>query len=91
MADRTGPSPAANFNGGLTHRPLPRLRGWLNYITVELIDRTIDEALRLGGETLRPKTAVPKAGWVAILADPEGNAFAVWQSDPTAFPPLDFD
>jgi predicted enzyme related to lactoylglutathione lyase len=36
---------------------------------------------------LRPKTAVPKAGWVAILADPDSNVFAVWQIDPTAFPP----
>jgi predicted enzyme related to lactoylglutathione lyase len=72
---------------GLAHRPDPRLRGWLNYVAVESLDRAVEETRRLGGEVLRPKTAVPKAGWVAILADPDSNAFAVWQIDPTAFPP----
>ena len=42
---------------------------------------------RHGGRVLKPRTAVPRAAWYAVLADPAGNAFAVWESDPTAFPP----
>jgi len=30
---------------------------------------------------------VPKTAWYAVVADPEGNIFAVWQPDPVAFPP----
>ena len=38
----------------------------------------------MGAAVLRPKSAVPKLGWFAVLADPEMNAFAVWQGDPNA-------
>jgi predicted enzyme related to lactoylglutathione lyase len=40
---------------------------------------------------VRPKTAVPRTGWYAVLADPQGNSFAIWQADPTAFPPPEPD
>ena len=46
---------------------------------------------RLGGKVLRPKTAVPKTAWYAVFPDPEGNIFAVWQPDATAFPPPEPD
>ena len=88
---RTGPTDVAGFRGGLTHRPLPELRSWLNYVAVESLDRTLTEALRLGGTVLRAKTAVPKTAWYAVVADPDGNIFGVWQADPTAFPPPEPD
>ncbi len=40
----------------------------------------------LGAAVVRPKTAVPKMAWYAVLADPEGNVFAIYQPDPTAMP-----
>jgi len=30
--------------------------------------------------------AVPKTAWYAVVADPEGNIFAVWQADSNAMP-----
>jgi predicted enzyme related to lactoylglutathione lyase len=42
--------------------------------------------LGLGGTLVRAKAAVPKTAWYAVVADPEGNIFAVWQADPTAMP-----
>jgi uncharacterized protein len=33
---------------------------------------------------MKEKAAVPGMGWFAILSDPEGNPFALWQSDKTA-------
>jgi hypothetical protein len=27
---------------------------------------------------------VPKTAWYAVLADPAGHSFGVWQPDPTA-------
>jgi predicted enzyme related to lactoylglutathione lyase len=82
---------ASVINGGLTYRPFPGPRSWVHYVHVESLDATVAEALRLGGAVLRPKTAVPKTAWYAVVADPEGNIFAVWQPDPSAFPPPEPD
>jgi predicted enzyme related to lactoylglutathione lyase len=40
----------------------------------------------LGGKLVRPKTAVPKTAWYAVVEDPEGNIFAVYLHDPLAMP-----
>jgi uncharacterized protein len=56
------------------------------YINVVSLDETVELVQRLGGTIVRPKTAVPKAAWVTILADPARNIFGVWQADPSAFP-----
>jgi uncharacterized protein len=88
---QTVPSNSQEFNGGLMHRPMPGPRSWVNYVNVESIDISIAEACHLGAEVLMPKTAVPKTAWYAVLSDPQGNIFAIWQADPTAFPPSEMD
>jgi predicted enzyme related to lactoylglutathione lyase len=45
------------------------------------------EAERLGATVLRPKTALQKKAWHAVVADPEGNIFAIYQSEPEGYPP----
>ena len=72
--------------GGITHRPAFTHQGWLNFIEVDSLDSTIDAAQRLGGTILKGKTAVPRTAWHAVIADPAGNAFLVWQQDKNAFP-----
>ena len=74
------------FTGGLTYRPLPGPRSWVHYVNVGSVDEALAEVQRLGGVVLRPKTAVPKTAWYAVVADPEGNIFAVWQPDKAAMP-----
>ena len=74
------------LNGGLTYRALPNLNGWLLYVQVALLDETVELIKSLGGSVIRPKTAVPRAAWVTIVADPARNIFGVWQADPNAFP-----
>jgi uncharacterized protein len=75
-----------DLNGGLLHRPLPAPKSWVHYVNVTSVDESIAQVRALGGSVLREKTAVPKTAWYAVLADPEGNIFSVWESDPTAFP-----
>jgi hypothetical protein len=41
---------------------------------------------KLGGKLLREKAAVPKTAWYAVVEDPEGNIFAVYQLDLLALP-----
>lgn len=80
------PDDPASVAGGITHRPRADPRGWLQFVNTDAIDRTIAEAQELGATLVRPKTAVPRTAWVAVLADPAGNHFAVWQPDKNAFP-----
>jgi len=85
------PTADGRADGGLLHRPASVPAGWLHYVEVESLDDSIATAERHGAKVLRPKTAVPRVAWYAVMADPEGNAFAIWQSDPIAFPPPEPD
>jgi uncharacterized protein len=80
----TEASPGRGIAGGLTYRPIAGTRGWMHYVHVASLDDAVAEAERLGAAVLRPKTAVPKAAWYAVLADPGGNIFAIWQGDTNA-------
>jgi hypothetical protein len=82
---------ASAMGGGLTYRPFPGPRSWVHYVHVDSLDAAVADVQRLGGEVLRGKTAVPKTAWYAVVSDPEGNIFALWQPDATAFPPPEPD
>jgi len=84
---QAGTAPNGALNGGLTHRAIPGLNGWMLYVNVDSLDETVTRVERFGGSVIRPKTAVPKTAWVTIVADPAKNIFGVWQADPSAFPP----
>ena len=73
--------------GGVARRPPVELQGWLPYVQVPSVRAAVEVIERHGGRVLKPRTAVPRAAWYAVVADPAGNAFAVWEPDPTAFPP----
>jgi uncharacterized protein len=79
-------SDSAGLAGGITRRPNIEPRAWMNYVTVDSIDEVIHQVQSSGGQVIRPKAAVARTGWCAIAADPEGNLFALWQSDPSAMP-----
>ena len=88
---RTEPKNGPGFNGGLAHRWAEGPHSWLPYVTVASVDTALARAECMGARIARPKTAVPRTGWYAVLADPQGNSFAIWQTDPTAFPPPEPD
>lgn len=77
--------------GGIARRPALAHAGWMNFVQVDSLDATLDAARRLGGTILKDKTAVPRTAWHAVIADPAGNGFLVWQPDPLAFPPPEPD
>ena len=78
-------------SGGVARTPGFSPRGWMNFVEVDSLDSTLSAAERLGGSVVKPKTAVPRTAWHAVIADPAGNAFLVWQPDPQAFPPPEPD
>jgi len=77
---------AGAFAGGIARRPGFMPKGWLPYARVESLEASVAAARRLGGTVVREAAAVPRTGWYAVLADPEGNLFAAFQPDPAAFP-----
>lgn len=72
--------------GGLARRPSFDLHGWLAYFQVPSVAEAIETVERHGGQVLKERTAVPRTAWYAVVRDPAGNAFAVWEPDPLAFP-----
>jgi hypothetical protein len=80
------PDDREKAGGGLTFRPREDPKGWLQFVSVESVDASIRLAEEMGARVVRPKTAVPRTAWVAVLADPAGNMFAIWQPDKLAFP-----
>ena len=79
------PTQPGGINGGILKRP-DGYNGpaWVNYVNVESLEASIDRAKQLGGTMMKGKTAVPAMGWFAFLNDPQGNVFALWQSDSNA-------
>lgn len=63
----------------------PREKGpipphWLLYFAVAEIDESHTRALELGAETIVPPTDIPNAGRLAVIQDPVGALFGVYQS-----------
>ena len=66
-----------------TLRPEQRAQGvpphWGSYVTVANVDDTSKRAQELGGKALAPPFDVMDAGRMAVLQDPTGAVFQVWQ------------
>jgi predicted enzyme related to lactoylglutathione lyase len=52
---------------------------WLSYITVDDADAVTKKATRNGGKVMKEPFDVMTFGRMAVLADPSGAVFAVWQ------------
>ena len=50
-----------------------------NYIHAESIEDSVAKAKELGGRIIQDRAEVAGQGWYAVLADTEGNQFAIWQ------------
>ena len=56
------------------------------YFATEDIDASIAQVRALGGRA-EERAPVPGHGWFSVCADSEGNAFRLWQGDPSVPPP----
>ncbi len=65
--------------GGLYKRNTPQEQ-FLNYFLVNNIDQSVTKATGLGAKVTMAKQEIPNIGWFAVLADPDGNTFALYQS-----------
>jgi uncharacterized protein len=69
---------------GFTLRPDQKERGvpphWLIYIAVENADQSAAKASSLGGKVLAPAFDAMEAGRMAVIQDPTGAVFCLWQA-----------
>lgn len=67
---------------GVGSRPeaIPPGTGWTTYVWVDSADEAVARAEELGGSVVMPAMDVFDAGRTAMLADPEGAIFGVWQA-----------
>lgn len=54
--------------------------GWTTYLATEDINKTVDLASQAGGSVLLPPMEVMGLGHLAVVADPTGGAFGLWQA-----------
>jgi hypothetical protein len=53
---------------------------WMGYVAVDDVDATAKKAKELGGQVHKAGMDIPEVGRFAVLADPQGAAFAVFKS-----------
>lgn len=53
---------------------------WSTYVRVDNVDATVDRAKLAGGNLLDGPFDVPPAGRMAVLADPAGAIFCIWEA-----------
>jgi predicted enzyme related to lactoylglutathione lyase len=52
---------------------------WLSYVSVDDVDASVEKAKSLGGSAILDPMDVMDVGRMAVLSDPTGAAFAMWQ------------
>lgn len=57
---------------------------WLAYIDVDDVDAAIARIEAKGGRTLMPGRDIDQVGRIAMIADPQGNAFYIMKPNPPA-------
>ena len=90
-----GPAPYTMFTvdnapiGGLMGIPAEASGApphWIGYVGVADVDAAAREVKQLGGTVHHEPTDIPEVGRFAIVADPQGAAFALFTPAPTAQP-----
>ena len=68
------------FAGGMMAVPMPGVPPhWLNYVTVENADASAARVTELGGTVCKPPFDIPNVGRIAIVQDPQGAFFGIFQ------------
>jgi len=52
---------------------------WLSYVSVTSVDETLQKAKQEGGTVLRGPSDIQDAGRMALIQDPTGAKFAIWE------------
>ena len=70
-----------NGGGGITKKMMPEQpTAWMPYFTVPSVKTALASATKLGASVLQPYMAIGDMGAIAVLRDPTGAAFGLWET-----------
>jgi hypothetical protein len=70
----------SGVGGGMQTKPMPKApTGWLPYVQVDSVERTVAQARKLGARIMVPYQELPGMGAMGIFVDPTGGTLGVWQ------------
>ncbi len=78
----TGEDKEPGINGAIMDKS--SFKTTVNTVGVQSVDEYIKKITDAGGKVVAPKVAVPGQGYVAYMADTEGNVFGIFQYDTSA-------
>jgi uncharacterized protein len=78
MAKLSGQTPGALYKMGKEMAGVPP--HWLSYVTVADVDATAKKAVAAGGKLMKEPFDVMTFGRMAVITDPTGATFAIWQA-----------
>jgi len=76
--DEKGKPVRPGINGSMIKKVSPEHKP-VNYIAVDSVDECCRKIKELGGNIIDPKQEIPGIGWWALLSDPEGNEFGIFE------------
>ena len=84
----TGPPEQRGINGGL-HKRLnadegAAVSGYVCTVDVKDLGAAVKHVVKLGGQCMVPRKAIPEVGWFSYCKDTEGNIFGLIQNDKKA-------
>lgn len=80
QSDQRGmPAKMNVINGGMMKRMAP-VKETVVTITVDDIEKSLDQVKAAGGKVVKGKQVVGDMGWTAYIKDSEGNVVGLWQS-----------
>jgi predicted enzyme related to lactoylglutathione lyase len=78
----TGEDKETGINGAIMEKG--NFKATVNTVGVASVDKALKKIMEAGGKVVMPKGTVPGQGYVAYVADTEGNVFGVFQGDSSA-------
>ena len=66
--------------GGITAKNMPNQpTGWLTYVEVDSVKKTMAKAQKAGAQVMVPFQAIGSMGAIGVFVDPQGAALGVWE------------
>jgi uncharacterized protein len=72
-------APGAGIAAGLMKAPFGGASYWTPYVTVPRLDAAVERATSLGARLEAPRATVPEVGHFALLRDPAGAVFGIFE------------
>jgi hypothetical protein len=68
--------------GGMQTKAMPKApTGWLPYVLVDDVKKTVTKARKMGARIMVPYQQLPGMGAMGIFVDPTGGILGVWQPE----------